>query len=57
MVVGKLNMSVALMCDLVVFLPVVFQLYINYSQLYFWGEDNRCDFFQFFYFSLALMHS
>lgn len=45
MVVGKLNVSVALVCDLVVFLPVVFQLYINYSQLYFWREDNRCVFF------------
>lgn len=47
--IRKLNTSMVLVCDLVILLPVVFQLYINYSQLYFGGENTAVViFFQFF---------
>lgn len=47
--IRKLKASMIFVCDLVILLPVVFQLYINYSRLYFGGENAVVViFFQFF---------
>lgn len=47
--IRKLKASMIFVCDLVILLPVVFQLYINYSRLYFRGENAAVViFFQFF---------
>lgn len=47
--IRKLKASMIFVCDLVIRLPVVFQLYINYSRLYFGGENATVViFFQFF---------
>lgn len=40
MVIGMLSTTVTLVYNLVTFLPVIFQLDINYSELYFWGKDT-----------------
>lgn len=45
MVTGKLNTSVTFVCDLIIFLPVVFQPYINYGLLCLGQEDRTVAIF------------